>query len=198
MSRSSRLALHDDGGAVMRHLALDATLGRRQVLRAAALLAAPALLTGCAGDVQRFASWDLARKAVFELLFGSPRLNSGWTLSQMLQHVAQGIHYSMTGYPELKPAWGWYRATLGAGAFAVFNARGKMSHRLDEPIPGAPALNAELSLKSAVHGLLDTMDSFAAFKGTLAPHYAYGSLGRADYERAHLMHLANHWQALIG
>jgi hypothetical protein len=172
------------------------TMRRRQVLRAAALLAAPTLLTGCASDVQRFASWAQARKAVFELLFGSPRLSGSWTLSQMLQHVAQGINYSMTGFPELKP--GWYRATLGAGAFAVFNARGKMSHSLDEAIPGAPTLNAELSLKSAVQGLLDAMDAFTAFQSALAPHFVYGALDRADYERAHLMHLANHWQALTG
>jgi hypothetical protein len=25
------------------------------------------------------------------------------------------------------------------------------------------------------------------------PHFAYGALGKAEYTRAHLMHLANHW-----
>jgi hypothetical protein len=172
------------------------TMRRRQALRVAVVLTSPALLTACAGDLQRFATWAQARKAVFELLFGSPRLSGSWTLSQMLQHAAQSINYSMTAFPELKP--GWYRATIGAGAFAVFNARGKMSHSLDEAIAGAPALNAELSLKSAVQGLLDAMDAFAAFQGALAPHFVYGALDRADYERAHLMHLANHWQALTG
>ncbi len=34
------------------------------------------------------------------------------------------------------------RATLGTTAFAFFNARGAMSHSLDEPIPGAPVLDA--------------------------------------------------------
>ncbi|MGS0758230.1 DUF1569 domain-containing protein [Roseateles sp. GG27B] len=32
----------------------------------------------------------------------------------------------------------------------------------------------------------------------MAPHFVYGALDRADYERAHLMHLADHWQALTG
>ncbi len=41
------------------------------------------------------------------------------------------------------------------------------------------------------------MDAFSAHKGAFAPHFAYGSLDREEYERAHLMHLANHWQQLV-
>jgi hypothetical protein len=37
------------------------------------------------------------------------------------------------------------------------------------------------------------MDAFARFNGTLRPHFAYGELTKPQYERAHLMHLANHW-----
>lgn len=170
---------------------------RRSVLRGATLLAAPALLAGCQGDLSpAFATWKQARKAVFELLFSPPKLQgSPWTLAQMLQHAAQSIEFSINGFPELKPAW--FRASLGAAAWTFFNARGTMSHSLDEPIPGAPALDAERSLKSSVQRLLDAMDAFAAHKGPLAPHFAYGPLTREQYERAHLMHLANHWQQLV-
>jgi len=170
---------------------------RRRLLRVTpVLLASPALLlTGCAGDLETFKTWKQARRAVFDLLFGSPKLQqSPWSLAQLLQHLAQSIEYSVKGYPELKPAW--FRATAGNAAWAFFNARGSMSHSLDEPIPGAPALDAELSLKLAVQRMLDAMDAFAAHKGEYAPHFAYGPLSREDYERAHLMHLANHWQQL--
>ncbi|MEJ6000579.1 DUF1569 domain-containing protein [Paucibacter soli] len=171
---------------------------RRHVLRAGTLLAAPASLslTACQGDLpKQFESWRAAQEAVLELRFKEPRLQgSQWNLAQMLQHAAQSIEYSMQGFPEPKPAW--FQATLGSTAFAFFDARGQMSHTLDEPIPGAPALDAERSLKSSVQRLLDAMDAFAAFKGEFKPHFAYGKLDRNQYQRAHLMHLANHWQQL--
>jgi hypothetical protein len=168
---------------------------RRQLLKTGALLASPALLNGCAGEMEHFPTWRYGREAVFELLFKPRKLQgSSWTLPQMLQHAAQSIEYSVQGFPELKPAW--FRATLGATAFTFFNARGAMSHTLDEPIPGAPALDASVSLKDAVQRLLAAMDAFSAHKGEFFPHFAYGKLNREQYERAHLMHLANHWQQL--
>jgi hypothetical protein len=169
---------------------------RRQVLARASVVAltAPAL-TACSGSLTGFGSWADAQKAVLELLF-QPRVVQGntWNLSQVLQHLAQSIEFSMKGFPELKGAV--FRATLGNAAFAVFNARGAMSHSLDEPIPGAPALAADQTLKTSVQRLLDAMDAFAAWSGPLQPHFAYGELSKAQYQRAHLMHLSNHWQQI--
>ncbi|MDM4766368.1 DUF1569 domain-containing protein [Pelomonas sp. SE-A7] len=165
---------------------------RRQLLKTGPLLAAPVLLTGCQGDlVAPFTSWAEAQKAVLELRFREPKPSGAWGLAQTLQHLAQSIEYSMTGFPEPKSRV--FQVTLGNAAFAVFDARGKMSHSLDEPIPGAPALDAGLSVKGSVQRLLDAMEAFAAFKGELKPHFAYGPLSREQYQRAHLMHLANHW-----
>jgi hypothetical protein len=110
----------------------------------------------------------------------------------VLQHLAQSIEFSMQGFPALKGAW--FRSSVGSAAFAVFNARGAMSHSLDEPIPGAPALDAAQALKASVQRLLDAMAAFEKFQGTLRPHFAYGELTKPQFERAHLMHLANHWQ----
>jgi len=62
----------------------------------------------------------------------------GWNLSQIFNHLAQSIEYSMTGYPEHKPES--FKNTLGHSAFSVFAFRGKMTHDLVEPIPGAPVL----------------------------------------------------------
>ncbi|PZP35799.1 MAG: hypothetical protein DI603_03270 [Roseateles depolymerans] len=158
------------------------------------LLALPtaALLAGC-GAPARLASWAQARDAVRELLL-TPQTVDGntWNLAQVLQHLAQSIEYSVRGFPSLKPAW--FRHTLGAAAFAVFDARGAMNHALDEPIPGAPALDAQLALKTAVDRLAAAMDAFDAHTGTLHDHFAYGTLSKPQYQRAHLMHLANHWQ----
>ena len=45
---------------------------------------------------------------------------------------------SLDGFPQPKSAA--FQRTVGAAAFTVFQWRGKMTHGLDEPIPGAPAL----------------------------------------------------------
>lgn len=169
------------------------------MLRVGALMAAvPAAagLAGCQGSLPAsFADWASARSAVAALRDNAPVLaHPRWNLAQMLQHAAQGIEFSLRGYPAPKPAW--FQATLGSAAFALFDARGAMSHALDEPIPGAPALDAAQALPAAVQRLLDAMDAFDAHSGPLRPHFAYGELAREQFRRAHLMHLANHWQQL--
>ncbi|MFT7775247.1 DUF1569 domain-containing protein [Roseateles sp.] len=168
---------------------------RRALKTTTVLLAAPVVATqlaGCTGRLETFASWKQAQQAVLDLLF-VPKVVQGstWNLSQVLQHLAQSIEFSMQGFPALRGAW--FRSSIGSAAFAVFNARGAMSHDLAEPIPGAPALDGAQALRDSVNRLLEAMDAFAQFNGTLRPHFAYGELSKPQYERAHLMHLANHW-----
>jgi hypothetical protein len=167
-------------------------MDRRRALKTTTVLLAAAPLSACSGKLKTFTSWKDAQQAVLDLLF-VPKVVQGnpWNLSQVLQHLAQSIEFSMQGYPALKGAW--FRSSIGSAAFAVFNARGTMSHDLSEPIPGAAALDASQKLKTSVQRLLDAMDAFAQFNGTLRPHFAYGELTKPQYERAHLMHLANHW-----
>lgn len=161
---------------------------RHFVLTGAGALA----LTGCAGQLETFTSLKDARQRVLNLGFGEPKLqHESWSLSQLLQHLAQSVEYSMAGYPEMKNAV--FRALIGNTAFAVFNARGAMSHSLSEPIPGAPALNPNTLVKDSMHRLIDALAAFEAWTGPLKPHFAYGALDKEQYTRAHLMHLANHW-----
>ena len=105
--------------------------------------------------------------------------------------MAQSIKYSLDGFPKPKPAW--FQNTLGAAAFAIFSARGKMSHGLDEPVPGAANIADGQALGPATDHLREALLRFDRHAGKLAPHFAYGPLSKADYTRAHLMHLANHW-----
>lgn len=151
-----------------------------------------ASLSGCAGRLERFATLKEAKQSVLNLGFGAPKLeHERWSLSQLLQHLAQSIEYSMAGYPEMKSAM--FRALVGNSAFALFNARGAMSHGLAEPIPGAPALSPDTPLKDSLRRLLDALNAFETWAGPLKPHFAYGELDKAQYTRAHLMHLADHW-----
>lgn len=168
-------------------------MNRRELLvKTGVAVALPAGVAGCSGELQTFTSWKAGQQAVLDLLLAEKVVQgSPWNLTQVLQHLAQSIEFSMQGFPVLKGTW--FRSTLGSAAFSVFSARGSMSHSLDEPIPGAPALDAARPLKASVQRLLDAMEAFANFQGTLRPHFAYGELTKPQYERAHLMHLANHW-----
>jgi hypothetical protein len=162
-----------------------------------AAAAAPLLLQGCAvSAVQGLPTLAAAQQALETLRQPLPWRSSGaWSLSQMLNHAAQSVEYSLHGFPALKPAA--FRHTVGGAAFAVFDARGAMSHSLDEPIPGAPALAAGDALDAAITRAQQALRDFEAHTGALAPHFAYGALDKAQYTRAHLMHMANHWTEVV-
>jgi len=113
-----------------------------------------------------------------------------WSVSMILQHLAQSIRYSRLGYPEAKSAL--FQYTAGAAALNVFTATGNMTHPLDEVIPGAPALIAEVPNDVAMAELIAEISQFIAWQGELAPHFAYGNLTKAQYYNAHYLHIQNH------
>lgn len=114
----------------------------------------------------------------------------GWSPTEVFNHCAQSIEYSMTGYPELKPAW--FRSSVGPLAFSVFSARGAMRHPLAEIIPGAPALDEPATQATSLARLQKAFTEFAAYADQLKPHFAYGTLDHADYAAAHVLHFYNH------
>jgi hypothetical protein len=142
-----------------------------------------------------FASLPAALATLQALKDKPPRASGAWDLPKVLIHAAQSVEYSLTGFPQPKAAW--FRHTVGPAAFAVFSARGRMSHSLSEPIPGAPDIAAGQALDAAADRLLAALNRFESHTGPLAPHFAYGALDKPDYTRAHLMHLANHWQEMV-
>jgi hypothetical protein len=155
------------------------------------IAASAAPLAACnAAEVKTLPTVAAAMSAIEGLAKGY-RHTGEWTLAQMLNHAAQSIDCSIDGFPEMKSAL--FRAAVGSVAFAVFQARGKMTHSLVEPIPGAPALDAQAALPPAITRAVESLRRFEAHTGALAPHFAYGELDKAQYTRAHLMHLANHW-----
>lgn len=144
--------------------------------------------------VDRALQWSSlpeARAEVLRLARAPQRKSAAhWDWAATLVHCAQSIEYSMTGYPQPKPAL--FRRTVGPAAFTVFSWRGRMSHDLAEPIPGAPALPRQGDAATALARLETAIDAFAGWSGPLQPHFAYGALTKQQYELAHAMHLANH------
>jgi hypothetical protein len=122
---------------------------------------------------------------------GNPISHRGeWNPIEVFSHCAQSVEYSMSGFPEHKSDL--FKNTVGHLAFSAFSAKGKMTHGLNEPIPGAPELGLESHLMQALARLERSMLDFKNYQGKLAPHFAYGDLSKEEYESAHVMHLYNH------
>lgn len=174
--------------------------GRRIVFLGlgAAAVGAPALwwsLRPAALQSPAFDSTDSALRTLAALKAQPARSTGAWDLARVLHHAAQSVEYSMQGFPAPKPAW--FRATVGPAAATVFSARGRMSHSLTEPIPGAPDIAPGQPLEPAVDRAVAALQAFERHTGRLRAHFAYGELDKADYRRAHLMHFANHWQEVM-
>jgi hypothetical protein len=194
-----RALLETDQTGTDTHRAAPAGLSRRAVV-VSSLWLPPAVLSaslsGCQGgaSVDRQLSFDSLADAEDELgrLAAAKSIVSGaaWTWPQTLEHCAQSIEYSMAGFPEPKSRL--FQSTVGAAAFGVFSWRGRMTHDLAEPIPGAPALAAGAGPEAALARLRTSIASFRAWSQPLQPHFAYGALDKRSYEMAHAMHLANH------
>ncbi len=118
---------------------------------------------------------------------------TAWNWAQTLVHCAQSIEYSMTGFPHAKSQI--FQRTVGAAAFNVFSWRGRMTHDLAEPIPGAPLLEGSTDTAAAEARLRRAVQNFQQRAEPLRPHFAYGELSKSEYEQAHAMHLANHFSA---
>ena len=72
-----------------------------------------------------------------------------------------------------------------------------MAHGLDEPIPGAPPLNLQGGMAPAMARLHAAIGRFERHTGALVPHFAYGRLDKAQYGRAHTLHIANHQDEIV-
>ena len=115
-----------------------------------------------------------------------------WNAYQIFTHCAQSVEYSMSGFPEHKSKL--FKNTVGQLAFSIFSSKGKMTHDLSEPIPGAPAIASEKDIKVALARLEKSLLVFKQYEGELSAHFAYGDLSKEEYEKAHVMHLYNHLQ----
>lgn len=122
-------------------------------------------------------------------------LNIGqWNPYQIFTHCAQSVEFSMSQFPEHKSAF--FKSTVGKLAFSIFSAKGKMTHSLSEAIPSAPTLTKSVETTIALQRLKKALLDFDSYQGILAPHFAYGSLSKKEYEIAHVMHLYNHLQEI--
>lgn len=159
---------------------------------ASAWLLGPPAETGGFADVRTALEWlDMLERDV------GARSLTAWPLAHVLEHLAQSVEYSLDGFPELHGPL--FRASVGPLAFRAFARLGRMRHDTLAPIPGAPPLSATDAVL-ATRRLAAALQRFEAMPEdhAFAPHFAYGALAKADYRRAHLMHLADHAREMAG
>lgn len=116
--------------------------------------------------------------------------STNWSVAKTLVHCAQSVEFSMTGFPEHKSDL--FKHSVGALAFKAFATKGRMTHNIEEAIPGAPLITSSMTLPQAINRLENALLAFTHFNGALAPHFAYGYLSKPQYELAHVMHFYNH------
>lgn len=126
-------------------------------------------------------------KKVIEL---NPETTGEWNLHQVFTHLAQSVEYSFTGYPEHKSDM--FKNTAGKVAFSLFSSKRKMTHALNEAIPGAPEFSNDENIAEAYERFKKSLIDFKNYEGDLKPHFAYGQLTKQQYEMAHVMHFNNH------
>ncbi len=115
-----------------------------------------------------------------------------WDLGRMFSHLAQGVEFSLHGYPQQKPKL--FQATVGKLAFSVFHLRGRMSHGLDQEIPGE--VIAHVTADDGMHRLWTSLEAFRDHEHDLHPHFAFGRLSKDRFARAHLLHIENHLETV--
>jgi hypothetical protein len=166
-------------------------------LTAASLLGGSPVLAAAADRQLQLPSLAAAEQVLVRLASARERVSGEpWSWGQTLVHLAQSIDYSIAGFPQ--PNSWLFQHTAGRAAFAFFSWRGRMSHDLTAPIPGAPAIDSQVPVAEALDRLRQAIGRFRAWSGPLQPHFAYGMLDKGAYERAHAMHLANHFSAFEG
>ncbi|MEJ6390893.1 DUF1569 domain-containing protein [Gymnodinialimonas ulvae] len=137
---------------------------------------------------------DTAFRRLDALDLSAIQSTGDWDLGRTFSHLAQGVEFSMSGYPEQKPKL--FQMTAGKLAFTVFKLRGRMSHGLDEPIPGE--IIGDVTADAGLHRLWIALEHFRDFDGALRPHFAFGALGKDHFALAHLMHIDNHLEEVRG
>ncbi len=145
----------------------------------------------------RFRSLEEAEDELANLQNAFPNIDTAgqWGLPVMLDHCAESLEFSLTGYPEMKPEW--FRMTVGPIAKHVFLMQGKMSHNTLDPIPGDEGMPHSSNEKEAFERLFRAISTFKTWNREVAEHFAYGKLDRAEAEKLQAFHIADHLSKIL-
>jgi hypothetical protein len=137
----------------------------------------------------KFNSWQEIEEE-FSILEQSGRVETSgvWSFYQILKHINDALHYSMNGFPNMKPAI--IRKTIGRIALSYFMKRNEM--RAGLPNSSAPKKREEGDERVMFQKLKATLKEYKEFQGEFAPHTIFGDLTREEWDKLHLMHFSLH------
>lgn len=121
-------------------------------------------------------------------------IDGQWQLPVILDHCAESLEFSTTGFPEMKPTL--FRMTVGPIAKHVFLAQGKMSHNTLDPIPGTENMPHSPDFNTAFQRLFQAIANFKNWNREVAEHFAYGKLDKEEAEKLQAFHIADHLSKL--
>lgn len=147
--------------------------------------------------ILQFRSLEEAQDELLNLQNAWPKVDTldQWQLPLILDHCAESLEFTMTGFPEMKP--GWFRSTVGPIAKHVFLLQGKMSHNTLDPIPGDADMPHSQTEQEAFERLLRAIGNFKTWNRELAEHFAYGVVSRDEAEKLQAFHIADHLSKIV-
>jgi hypothetical protein len=136
----------------------------------------------------KFNSFEDALVELENLERGPVETTGLWSFYQILTHCAESLEFCVSRYPGEAP---WIiRATIGRLAFKDLMRKGFF--RPGTMNPRASKKREEGDEKSAMARLRKAIADFQTYTGPMARHPFYGKIGREDFERLHIFHLAHH------
>lgn len=136
----------------------------------------------------RFKTFDNALEEIQRLEQGSVVSLGNWSFFQALDHCARAIRFSMGGTPLPRPVW--KRRLIGFLVKHLVLLKGSLPAGIQNPRVSAQRVEGDVSI--ATLRLREAIDGFHGYTGPLTAHPFFGPLTKAEWEKIHLFHLANH------
>jgi hypothetical protein len=137
----------------------------------------------------RFKTFEEALAELERLEQGPVTPLGNWSFFQALDHCAGAIRFSMGGTPLPRPGWkrrltGWIfkKITLWKGSI-----------RAGVQNPRVSSQRVEGDAVETAQRLRETIKTFQSYNGPWTPHPFFGRLTKAEWEKIHIYHMANHF-----
>lgn len=119
---------------------------------------------------------------------GSIQTSGLWTYYQILSHMNDAVHFSMTGFPSVLP--GFIRKTVGRYMFKKIIRTEVMKPGYLNP--SAPKKREEGDARLMLQKLRSTLSEFKNYNGEMAVHPIFDRLSKEEFTKLHSIHFSLH------
>ncbi len=119
---------------------------------------------------------------------GSIQTSGLWTYYQILSHMNDAVHFSMSGFPSVLP--GFIRKTVGRYMFKKLIRTGIMKPGYLNP--SAPKKREDGDARLMLQKLRSTLNEFKNYNGEMAVHPVFDRLSKEEFTKLHSIHFSLH------